>query len=82
MMRISYIIFTQNVWIISDGYSECKKGPSIQNLRTEGGMSYSLYMSNFVCLAHLHGLEEAPVVHRPGPDHHVDDLIIGHFYVI
>ena len=33
---------------------------------------YSPYVPNLGCLSHPHGLEEAPVVHRPGPGHLVD----------
>ena len=32
-------------------------------------MSYSPYMTNLGSLFHSHGLEEAPVVHQPGPGH-------------
>ena len=32
-------------------------------------MSYSPYMPNLGSLSHSHGLEEAPVVHQPGPGH-------------
>ena len=32
-------------------------------------LSYSPYMPNFGSLSHSHGLEEAPVVHRPSPGH-------------
>ena len=32
-------------------------------------MSPSPYMSNLGSLSHPHGLEEAPVVHQPGPGH-------------
>ena len=35
-------------------------------------VSYSLYMFNLGALPRSHGLEEAPVVHQPGPDHLVD----------
>ena len=32
-------------------------------------MANSSYMPSLGSLSHLHCLEEAPVVHRPGPDH-------------
>ena len=32
-------------------------------------MSYCPYMPNLGSLSHSHGLEEAPVVHQPGPGH-------------
>ena len=32
-------------------------------------MRYSPYMPNLGSLSHFHGLEEAPVVHRPDPGH-------------
>ena len=35
-------------------------------------MSHISYMPNFGSLSHPHGLEEAPVVHPPGPGHHPD----------
>ena len=35
-------------------------------------MSFRPYMPNLGFLPHSHGLEEAPVVHRPGPDHLAD----------
>ena len=38
-------------------------------------MSHISYMPNLGSLSHPHGLEEAPVVHRPGPGH-LPDLII------
>ena len=38
-------------------------------------LSSSSYMPNLGSLSHPHGLEEAPVVHRPGPSQ-LPDLII------
>ena len=38
-------------------------------------MIYGPHMPNLGSLPHLHGLEEAPVVHPPGPGH-LPDLII------
>ena len=35
-------------------------------------MSYRPYISNLGSLCHSHGLEEAPVEHRPGPGHLLD----------
>ena len=35
-------------------------------------LSYSPYMPNLGSLPHPHCLEEAPVVHQPGPGHLVD----------
>ena len=32
-------------------------------------MAYSPYMPNLGSLSHSHGLEEAPLVHQPGPGH-------------
>ena len=32
-------------------------------------MTISHYMPKFRSLLHPHGLEEAPVVHQPGPNH-------------
>ena len=32
-------------------------------------MSYRPYVPNWGCLSHPYGIEEAPVVHRPGPAH-------------
>ena len=37
-------------------------------------MSKGPYMFNFGSLSHPHGLEEAPVVHRPGPDQRIQKI--------
>ena len=44
-------------------------------------LSTSPIMSNSGSLCHPHGLEEAPVVHRPDPGHlmKLDDLIVFDF---
>ena len=44
-------------------------------------MPYSPYLPNLGSLSHPHGLEEAPVVHRPDPGHlmKLDDLIVFDF---
>ena len=39
-------------------------------------MANSPYRPNLGSLSHPHGLEEAPVVHQPGPGH-LGDVIIG-----
>ena len=41
----------------------------LTDLTKFGFMSYSPYMPNLGSLSHSHGLEEALVVHRPGPGH-------------
>ena len=42
--------------------------------------SYSLYMPNLGSLSHSHGLEQAPVIHRPGPGHFPDVCWPYHFW--
>ena len=39
-------------------------------------------MPNLGSLSHLHGLEEAPVVHRPGPGHLREVVVLIICYVM